>query len=284
MAASVSDASAPSQSSPTSAERLLFAMIEGTPPSSYAPDGDKTADDNATCSAPWDEGETRLLLTLYSQYCNEVGPLKKFRTKRAMYQQVAKEILQILGIRRSAEQCDSRLKTIIRRKKNEVTNNRTSGRSRCRVSYEEEFAKIRALDDSIEPEVLRGVGTVSYKAAAVDSPSTSAQTTDSSGSADPSPLPSFPETEGDSSGSSSLPETEGTRAKRAKKDRAARPSTGRMQDMEFFFQEMRKINEEREQKKEEREKRREERHQELLQAHQQHIAALRDLARNDEDI
>lgn len=199
-----------------------------------------------------------------------------------MYQEVAKEILKILGIRRSAEQCESRLKTIIRRKKNEVTNNRTSGRSRCRVSYEEEFARIRALDDSIEPEVLRGVGTVSYKAAAVDSPSTSAQTTDSSGSADLSPLPSFPETEGDSSGSSSLLETEGTQAKRPKKDRATRAGTRRMQDMVFFFQEMRKINEEREQKKEEREKRREERNQELLKAHQEHIAALRDLAKNSE--
>ncbi|KAL3205887.1 hypothetical protein MRX96_040568 [Rhipicephalus microplus] len=131
-----------------------------------------------------------------------------------------------------------------KKEKNEVTNNKTSGRSRCRVSYEEEFARIRALDDSIEPEVLRGIGTVSYKAAAVDSPSTSAQTTDSSGSADPSPLPSFPETEGHSK--------------------------------------MRKINEEREQKKEEREKRREERHQELLKAHQEHIAALRDLAKNSE--
>ncbi|KAH8008972.1 hypothetical protein MRX96_019311 [Rhipicephalus microplus] len=281
MATSGSDALAPSRSSPTSAERLLFAMIEGTPPSSNAPDGDLTADGNATCSAPWDEGETRLLLTLYAQYNNEVGPFKKFRTKRAMYQEVAKEILKILGISRSAEQCDSRLKTIIRRKKNEVTNNRTSGRSRCRVSYEE-FARIRALDDSIEPEVLRGVGTVSYKAAAVDSPSTSAQTTDSSGSADPSPLSSFPETEGDSSGSSSLLETEGTQAKRPKKDRATRAGTCRMQDMAFFFQEMRNINKEREQKKEEREKRREERHQELLKAHQEHIAALRDLAKNSE--
>lgn len=94
------------------------------------------------------------------------------------------------------------------------------------MSYEE-FAKVRALDNSIEPEVLRGVGTVSHKAAAVDSPSTSAQTTDSSGSADPSPLPSFPETEGDSSGSSSLPETEGTQAKRPKKDRTTRPSTAK---------------------------------------------------------
>lgn len=237
-------------------------MIDGTPLSSYASDGDRTAEDNTTSSAPWDKGETRLLLTLYSQYHNEVGPLKKFRTKRAMYEKVAKEMFQILGIRRSAEQCDSCFKTIVRRKKNDLTNNRTSGMTRRKVSYEEEFAKIRAADDSIELEVLRGVGTVSYKAAAVDSPSPSVPTTDSSGSADWSHLP--PETGGDSSGSSGLPETEQRQAKRMKRDRATRPSTGRMQDMSFFFQEMRKINEDRECKKEEREKRREERHAELL--------------------
>ncbi|KAL3205888.1 hypothetical protein MRX96_040569 [Rhipicephalus microplus] len=40
MAASGSDALDPSRSSPTLAERLLFAMIEGTPPTSDAPDGD----------------------------------------------------------------------------------------------------------------------------------------------------------------------------------------------------------------------------------------------------
>ncbi|KAH9372665.1 hypothetical protein HPB48_004610 [Haemaphysalis longicornis] len=130
-------------------------------------------------TGPWEEGETRLLLMLYARYSSKVGPMKKFRSKRVMYEHISKEILQSTGIYRTQTQCESRFKTIAKRKKNQDTNNRTSGQTRCQVSYEEEFAQIRAADDSIEPEVLRGVHSVTYKTAPkpTDEASTSTSTT-----------------------------------------------------------------------------------------------------------
>ncbi|KAH7953027.1 hypothetical protein HPB49_003670 [Dermacentor silvarum] len=59
--------------------------------------------------------------------------------------------------------CETRFKTTAKRKRNEDRNNRTSGHSRYNVVFEEEFAAIRAIDDSLEPEVLRGVKKVTYK-------------------------------------------------------------------------------------------------------------------------
>ena len=44
-----------------------------------------------------------------------------------------------------------------------MDNNKTSGISREVVSYEEELAKIINLDDSIEPEVLRGIDFIAKK-------------------------------------------------------------------------------------------------------------------------
>lgn len=38
-----------------------------------------------------------------------------------------------------------------------------SGSSRTPIDYEEELSKIAALDDSIEPEVMRGINYVRYK-------------------------------------------------------------------------------------------------------------------------
>lgn len=49
------------------------------------------------------------------------------------------------------------IKRLLKKKKNPVDNNSKSGSSRMDVEYEEELKKISAIDDSIEPEILRGV-------------------------------------------------------------------------------------------------------------------------------
>lgn len=97
--------------------------------------------------------------------------MKKFRTKKAMFEQIAIDIQSILGITQTALQCDNRFKTLLKRKKNSQKVNKTSGSSRCTVEFEEEFARIRSMDDSLEPEVRRGVNTVIYK-----SPTAAAET------------------------------------------------------------------------------------------------------------
>jgi len=51
-------------------------------------------------------------------------------------------------------------KTIIKRKKNAIDHNHISGNSRIDVPFENEIKSITALDDSIEPEVLRNSNIV----------------------------------------------------------------------------------------------------------------------------
>lgn len=54
-------------------------------------------------------------------------------------------------------QCESRYKTILRRKSNCVTHNRKSGEIREEVEYETEINKIKSIDDSVEPEIMMDI-------------------------------------------------------------------------------------------------------------------------------
>lgn len=55
-----------------------------------------------------------------------------------------------------------RYKTLKKRNATVRSSNQQTGRSRVTVTYDAEFEKIRAIDDSLEPEVLRGPGKVVY--------------------------------------------------------------------------------------------------------------------------
>lgn len=98
----------------------------------------------------WIPGEKRLLLGSYAHYSSKVGPLNKFRSKRDMFGQTARDIFRVLGVPRTAVLCETRFKTIGKLKRSEDKNNRTSDRALCRVSCEE-FATIKGVDDSLEP-------------------------------------------------------------------------------------------------------------------------------------
>ena len=64
----------------------------------------------------------------------------------------------------SSVQVENRYKTVMKRKKAAVTENRQSGASRTTVPYEDELNKIAAVDDNIEPDVMRSVDDVTGKA------------------------------------------------------------------------------------------------------------------------
>ncbi|KAH9379808.1 hypothetical protein HPB48_000835 [Haemaphysalis longicornis] len=49
----------------------------------------------------WSEGETLLLLDKYATYLDMVGPMKRFRHKKAMWQHIADEIFQQLGVQKT---------------------------------------------------------------------------------------------------------------------------------------------------------------------------------------
>lgn len=102
----------------------------------------------------WGESETRLLLDLYHQYLSEVGPLKKFRNKKNMWENISNEIQLKTKQIRTAAQCQTRYKTILKRKISSASTNKTSGSVRENVMFESEINKIKSLDDSLEPELL----------------------------------------------------------------------------------------------------------------------------------
>ncbi|KAG0423260.1 hypothetical protein HPB47_000951 [Ixodes persulcatus] len=180
-----------------------------------------------------------------------------------MYEQIAKDIFEVLQITRTGVQCETRFKTLAKRKRSEDNHNRTSGNSRCQTSYEEEFNAIRAIDDSLEPEVSKH-STLDRSTAGPSSTAQDGNIDNSEGSEQDDASTRAPGGE--------------SRCKKRKADRGIRPSNSRMQHMVFFFEQMKALNDAKERKKEEREKRKEERHQELLQAHKAQMQTLRDLA------
>ncbi|XP_046805180.1 uncharacterized protein LOC124419486 [Lucilia cuprina] len=96
----------------------------------------------------WTDGETRQLLDFYANYMVDIGPMKKFKTKKEMWADIASRIPD-----KTPKQCEERYKTILKRKKVAVENNKSSGSKRKSIDFEEELNKISSMDDSIEPEV-----------------------------------------------------------------------------------------------------------------------------------
>jgi len=106
--------------------------------------------------AKWSEGETKLLLDKYGQYMVMIGPMKQFKqfkTKKIMWEKIAMDLKNILGVSKTFLQCENRYKTIMKQKKEAINNNKSTGRSKMTVPYENELSRIVRFDDSIEPEV-----------------------------------------------------------------------------------------------------------------------------------
>ncbi|CAN7937893.1 unnamed protein product, partial [Ixodes hexagonus] len=208
----------------------------------------------------WSAGELKLLLDYYSKYYPEIGPMKKFRTKKAMFEQIALDLQSVLGVSRTALQCDNRFKTLLKRKKNSQKVNRTSGSSRCTVEFEEEFARIRSMDDSLEPEVRRGVSSVIHKetgrtaaVAETDSPTSSAAVVEQMSPTSPP--------------DQHRAETSAEARRRRRRANRVSSTTTRQQQMAEFFSQMRELQEQ-------KEKNRERRHKEHLEVHKQHMELL----------
>lgn len=108
----------------------------------------------------WTSEETNLLLDKYENYMIQVGPQKKFKTKKKMWEKIASDVNNIFKKDYTPVQVENRYKTILKRKKEAVENNSHTGESREEVPFEAELSKIAALDDSIQPEVLQSGNNV----------------------------------------------------------------------------------------------------------------------------
>lgn len=159
----------------------------------------------------WSEGESKLLLALYSRYFPEIGPFKRFKTRKHMFIKIAEEINERMNTHYTAQQCDRHFKTLKKRKTKVVDSNGKSGATRQHIEFEEEFNLIRAADDSVEPEVMMGVSQAVYKQTTLHAPASSAENPRPSTSAESTTL---------------------------KKPPCPRQNSERMRHMEHFFSKM----------------------------------------------
>ncbi|XP_060879017.1 uncharacterized protein LOC132951245 isoform X1 [Metopolophium dirhodum] len=65
----------------------------------------------------WSQYETKILLDMYRRNITQVGPMKKFKSKREMFKCIAQTISTKLNIIRSAHQCENRYKTVVNQRK-----------------------------------------------------------------------------------------------------------------------------------------------------------------------
>nr|XP_050024574.2 uncharacterized protein LOC126519007 [Dermacentor andersoni] len=146
-----------------SVQRLLLPLMSTQDADKHVPEQSRKNDQRST-GCEWTAGETKLLFDYYEQYFAEIGPLKKFKNKKLMFSRIAANITEALGVPKTGEQCCSRYKTVMRRKRSATAHNNKSGNSPCEVPFEDEVARIRWLDDSLEPEELRdSSGVVAVK-------------------------------------------------------------------------------------------------------------------------
>eukprot|EP00102_Acyrthosiphon_pisum_P019022 XP_016656232.1 PREDICTED: uncharacterized protein LOC100570229 [Acyrthosiphon pisum] len=106
------------------------------------------------------DGMTKFMLEKYGQLMNFIGPMKKFKRKLDMWKQIAKDMEEELGVKCTHTQIENRYKTVSKRKKVIVNNNKNTGAARMDDEYENEWKQITNKDDSIIPEVMRSTKVV----------------------------------------------------------------------------------------------------------------------------
>ncbi|XP_065309581.1 uncharacterized protein [Dermacentor albipictus] len=107
-------------------------------------------DFTAASNEPWSEEETKLLLNYYTTYIRQVGPHDRFKTKKLMYEEIAREMSCVLNVQRTGAQCKSRLSTLRKQRRKADKNYETSGDARCSAPCGVKFT----IDDVLVPEVL----------------------------------------------------------------------------------------------------------------------------------
>ncbi|XP_024875731.1 uncharacterized protein LOC112457083 [Temnothorax curvispinosus] len=114
----------------------------------------------ATASIKWTDSQTKKMLALYNENVVKVGPMKKFRNKKLMWECIATDISNEFKIYVSGIQCESRFKNVLKRKTGAVKHNKQSGNDPVEVPYQDEIDEIKSMDDSIKPEVLVSPGSI----------------------------------------------------------------------------------------------------------------------------
>ncbi|CAN7992730.1 unnamed protein product [Ixodes hexagonus] len=223
-------------------------------------------------------------MDMYGRFKNEIGPFKRFSNQKKMYAAIAHELKTIVNAIKTAEQCEARVRTVMKRKKKAIDNNRTSGATRRPVPFEQELEHIRSVDDSVQPQIIWNIEEVWRKVpvekarenlpaqASPDEGATSPSQSLEHGSAASSSAnrsaasSSATRSAASLSANGSAASTSGNRsAERERRPRSLQPSRARMAELAQFFQKMDEMNAKREEREQRREEQRERRHRELVQ-------------------
>ncbi|XP_058821738.1 uncharacterized protein LOC131683623 [Topomyia yanbarensis] len=111
----------------------------------------------------WTDGQTKLMLSLYRDKMEEVGPLKKFKSKKQLWTSIKQGMEEKIGPMFNERQIENRYKTLTRRHRATVTHNKVSGNTLEKAAYFGELSDIAALDDSLEPEILMDTNSIRQK-------------------------------------------------------------------------------------------------------------------------
>uniref|UniRef100_A0A2S2P013 Uncharacterized protein n=1 Tax=Schizaphis graminum TaxID=13262 RepID=A0A2S2P013_SCHGA len=110
------------------------------------------------------------MLYCFHKYFKQIGPKNKFPNKKTMWKKIQQDMIEELGCSFTETQIYNRYKTVLRRNKSLMKNNNTTGSSPKFNSGDEEFSKITALDNSIEPSVCVGTSSSGLKRITKDIP------------------------------------------------------------------------------------------------------------------
>lgn len=140
----------------------------------------------------WSYDETVRIIQLVIKYSDQVGPIKRFSTKKVMWKHITAELNNEFNLCVTPTQVENRYKTVYNKNKKRIEHNRTSGNDRMSTPYDAEFDLLAKKDHTIDPylitqqgEIQRGSGASgsssnSFTVAAVPEPSMDAETSWSS--------------------------------------------------------------------------------------------------------
>ncbi|KAG0414231.1 hypothetical protein HPB47_008578 [Ixodes persulcatus] len=164
--------------------------------------------------------------------------------------------MTILKSQKTPDQCNTRLKTIQKRKRQAVSYNGRSGVGPVDVPYEDELDRISMMDDSIEPEVIGDVHGATHKKAMPSSQARAAAAAAAAAEAIPAPADNAVA----STSSTSSEESSQPASSAGTPHRSGRVNSARTEHMKEFFTEMAKLEEARAVRKARQDELKEERH------------------------
>lgn len=99
---------------------------------------------NIVINGVWTDANIAFMLECYYRYMEEIGPMKKFRNKKAMWAKNKLDIEKEYNYFFTEMQIENRYKTVLKKNKTVAKNNNTTGSYPKYSTVDDEFTKITA--------------------------------------------------------------------------------------------------------------------------------------------